>query len=265
MAGDTCIFLHDNSALLANMMLEGNSTPPTQIAQPNVELQDYSVFPMLQASASQPWNSALKNGTSTQNRGSALLTPPSTFSTQSFVGTEMSSRTTPRPSGRHQSRSLTPFLPGADDGEAFPTLGSGGPIKGSKKTHIRRDGPVHGQKEFTHSLADIVRKSPSPSSGQPCKPAKTIKAQSKSRENSALAEAIPPPEHIPWLETGDDVNSAYLKPRQEAFKHGGLRNKFLQRYVVAGSALKGFARMLTRVNIALLKHGIGTILVQQRR
>jgi hypothetical protein len=40
--------------------------------------------------------------------------------------------------------------------------------------------------------------------------------------------AIPAPEHIPWLETGESANRAYLKARAEAFKHGGLRNKFLQ-------------------------------------
>ena len=49
-------------------------------------------------------------------------------------------------------------------------------------------------------------------------------------ENSAAAQAIPNPKHIPWLETGDKANKAYLKARQEAIKHGGLRNKFLQRY-----------------------------------
>ena len=47
--------------------------------------------------------------------------------------------------------------------------------------------------------------------------------------NSAAANAIPAPEHIPWLESGEKVNAAYLKARQDAFKHGGLRNKFLQR------------------------------------
>ncbi|EMR62293.1 putative ccch zinc finger and smr domain containing protein [Eutypa lata UCREL1] len=36
------------------------------------------------------------------------------------------------------------------------------------------------------------------------------------------------PKHIPWLETGDKANKGYLKARQEAIKHGGLRNKFLQ-------------------------------------
>ena len=265
LAGETCIFLHDNSALLANMMLERNSTPPTQIAQPNVELQDYSAFPMLQTPVSQPWNSPMKNGISTRTSGSALLTPPSTFSTQSFIGSDVSSHATSRPSSHHQSRSLTPFLPSADDSEAFPTLGSGGPIKGSKKSHSRRDGPVNGPKEITYSLADIVRKSPSLSPIQPCKTAKTNKAQSKSRENRALAEAIPPPEHIPWLETGNDVNNAYLKARQEALKHGGLRNKFLQRYIVSGVEMKDLAHVLTRTNIVLLRHGTGTILVRRRR
>jgi hypothetical protein len=51
----------------------------------------------------------------------------------------------------------------------------------------------------------------------------------KGGENSATAQAIPMPKHVPWLETGDKANKAYLKARQEAIKHGGLRNKFLQR------------------------------------
>lgn len=49
-------------------------------------------------------------------------------------------------------------------------------------------------------------------------------------ENSAAAQAIPSPQHVPWLETGERANKAYLKARQDAIKHGGLRNKFLQRY-----------------------------------
>lgn len=49
-----------------------------------------------------------------------------------------------------------------------------------------------------------------------------------SRENSSAAMAIPAPTDIPWLDTGTGINAAYMKARQEAFKHGGLRNKFLQ-------------------------------------
>jgi hypothetical protein len=49
------------------------------------------------------------------------------------------------------------------------------------------------------------------------------------RELSAQAQAIPPPSYIPWLQTGGSrANKAYLKLRQEALRHGGLRNKFLQ-------------------------------------
>ena len=59
-------------------------------------------------------------------------------------------------------------------------------------------------------------------------------------ENSATAQAIPNPKHIPWLETGDRANKAYLKARQEAIKHGGLRNKFLQRYAIRPKYLPCF-------------------------
>ena len=48
-------------------------------------------------------------------------------------------------------------------------------------------------------------------------------------ENRA-AQAIPSPRHIPWFETGERANKAYLKARQDAIRHGGLRNKFLQRF-----------------------------------
>jgi DNA-nicking Smr family endonuclease len=50
--------------------------------------------------------------------------------------------------------------------------------------------------------------------------------------DSAAARRIPEPQHIPWLETGAKANSQYLKFRAEAIKHGSVRNKFLQRYVV---------------------------------
>lgn len=40
--------------------------------------------------------------------------------------------------------------------------------------------------------------------------------------------AIPAPTDIPWLKTGESVNKAYLEAREEAFRHGSHRNKFLQ-------------------------------------
>lgn len=79
--------------------------------------------------------------------------------------------------------------------------------------------------------------SPSPTPGasrQDRKIARNGSATSiRNGENSLAAQAILNPKHIPWLETGEKANKAYLKARQEAIKHGGLRNKFLQRYVAA--------------------------------
>ncbi|KAJ0290785.1 hypothetical protein COL154_000742 [Colletotrichum chrysophilum] len=75
--------------------------------------------------------------------------------------------------------------------------------------------------------------SPSPSSASLRQDTKKLGRNGSSTnirngENSAAAQAIPNPKHIPWLETGERANKAYLKARQEAIKHGGLRNKFLQ-------------------------------------
>lgn len=85
-------------------------------------------------------------------------------------------------------------------------------------------------------MADIVKMSPSPAPASPSieskKPGRNgAVASTRNGENSAAALAIPSPKNIPWLETGERANKAYLKSRQEAIKHGGLRNKFLQRYV----------------------------------
>jgi hypothetical protein len=76
--------------------------------------------------------------------------------------------------------------------------------------------------------------SPSPSPGSTRQEVKKLGRNGSSTsirngENSVAAQAIPSPQHVPWLETGDKANKAYLKARQDAIKHGGLRNKFLQR------------------------------------
>jgi hypothetical protein len=47
---------------------------------------------------------------------------------------------------------------------------------------------------------------------------------------------IPPPEHLPWVASGDIVNKAYVKARTEAFKHASQRNKLLQGLVQTGVA-----------------------------
>ncbi len=133
-----------------------------------------------------------------------------------------------RPTSRQSSRPTTPSILSVDDNEAFPSLGASG--KSIKKHHGKRGhGHNNGAKESVPgSLADVVRMSPSPAPGLLRKGLMKSRSYVGSRENSAAANAIPPPEHVPWLETGERANQAYIKARQDAFKHGGLRNKFLQ-------------------------------------
>ena len=111
----------------------------------------------------------------------------------------------------------------------FPSLGTAG-VKGGKKHHGKRGGHGHGHKEnIPNSLADVVRMSPGPAPGLLRKG--LMKSKSSYREVTKIlsaANAIPAPDHVPWLETGARANHEYLKARSDAFKHGGLRNKFLQ-------------------------------------
>ncbi|KAF2459853.1 hypothetical protein BDY21DRAFT_281549 [Lineolata rhizophorae] len=263
LAGETCVFSHDPSALMARMILEsGASTPPTQTVQPN--FQDYDSFPSLQPSGSH--SSSMLGGGPGQfdpalldqmfsNQGAIPTPPPGLSPAAAFVphAAGGGSRSHSRPTSRHASRAPTPSFAGVNDDEAFPSLGaaaataSGAGGKPGKKHHGKRGGHGHGGHGPHHhkespapsSLADLVRMSPSPSPAQQhaqIARGKGGKAGSRNsggaggnmRENSDAARAIPAPEHIPWLETGDATNKAYLKARQEAFKHGGLRNKFLQ-------------------------------------
>ena len=138
-----------------------------------------------------------------------------------------------RPTSRHHSRDPTPSpaIPAVDDNEAFPSLGAAG-IKAAKKHHGKRGGHGHShnnKENVPSSLADVVRMSPSPAPGLLRKGLMKTKSYTGSRENTLAANAIPAPQHVPWLETGAKANQEYLKARQDAFKHGGLRNKFLQR------------------------------------
>ena len=248
LAGDTCVFSHDPAALISDLNIDnGNpmiSTPPTQNIHPSFQVQDYDAFPTLQPAAMNQWAQASSslNAYNTYNfsgsQGARNYT--TTFSNYSegrggpptLLHETASNRSYgSRPTSRHSSRAPTPSIPSVDDTEAFPTLGSA-TAKGVKKHHGKRGGHGHnhGSKEnIPNSLADLVRMSPSPAPGLLRKGLMKTRSYTSSRENSTAALAILPPEHIPWLETGDKANQAYIKARQEAFKHGGLRNKFLQR------------------------------------
>jgi hypothetical protein len=141
------------------------------------------------------------------------------------------SRPQSRPTSRHQHRPDGPIsAPSVDDPEAFPTLASLN-AKRASKHHGQRSRHGHNnfiEKEVIGSLADVVRMSPSPAPSQR-KTEAMKRVRSTATTETAAAQRIPQPQHIPWLETGARANQQYLKYRQEAIKHGSVRNKFLQR------------------------------------
>jgi len=238
LAGDTCIFSHDPSHFMNRLALDESSTPPTQNAQPSFQFQDFNAFPALSALQDQ-WSGSgsFSPANAFSSYQQAGFTPPQGFkSMQGYTSDGSSQRS--RPSSRHQARDSAPSAPALDDTEAFPSLGAVA-TKGGKKHHGKRGGHGHNHKENSapNSLADVVKLSPSPGPGL-MRDGKKLGRNGSSNnirngENSPAAQAIPSPQHVPWLETGDRANKAYLKARQDAIKHGGLRNKFLQRSVVS--------------------------------
>jgi hypothetical protein len=231
LAGDTCIFSHDPSHFMNRLALDGSSTPPLQNAQPSFQFQDHNAFPTLQPSTPDQWSNSYQNANAF-NYPQMGFTPPTAFKNMQGYASDGSNQRS-RPTSRHQARENTPSAPALDDTEAFPSLGAAG--KGGKKHHGKRGGHGHNNKEFLpNSLADVVKMSPSPGPSAIRPDVKKLARNGSSTsirngENSAAAQAIPSPQHVPWLETGERANKAYLKARQDAIKHGGLRNKFLQR------------------------------------
>ncbi|EFX00775.1 ccch zinc finger DNA-binding protein [Grosmannia clavigera kw1407] len=232
-----CRFSHDLSNHICNRLnIDGRNTPPPQIG---VQLHDYNAFPMLQPATPEQLPLFPASG----NYPAVGLTPPPGF--KLTPGGGEISRPRSRPGSRHQvhKESSNQAAPSIDDTDAFPSLGSASSKTAGKKHHGKRGGHGHHKENATgtftpNSLADIVKMSPSPGP-ETVSPAASRQVSRKlgrngssanlrNGENSATAQAIPTPKHIPWLETGDKANKAYLKARQEAIKHGGLRNKFLQ-------------------------------------
>ncbi|KAF7549870.1 hypothetical protein G7046_g8203 [Stylonectria norvegica] len=226
LAGETCIFSHDPANLLNKLALDGASTPPPR-TQGNLQLQDLNSFPSLRPGTPEH----LGGFAGSINFPAVGVTPPPGL--RLFHGAE-SPRNRSRPGSRHQVKDANGSAPAFDDNDAFPSLGSALGKQG-KKHHGKRGGHGHGHKEnfAPSSLADIVKLSPSPTPGSPRLESKKMTRNGstttlRNGENSPAALAIVSPKHIPWLETGERANKAYLKARQEAIKHGGLRNKFLQ-------------------------------------
>ncbi|KAI9698189.1 MAG: hypothetical protein M1836_004191 [Candelina mexicana] len=243
LAGDTCIFSHDPANLVDRLSMDDaaatGGSQQMQDLQANFQLHDLSTFPALQSlqhqMLSDHWSTIYHNpvdGYTYPNiyQTASLASPPPGFQNATPYSSNMPQGNRPGRTSEGQSREALPSVPPVDDTEAFPSLGSSN-IKGGKKHHGKRGGHGHSKENkepAPSSMADIVRMSPSPAPAALKKGLKTRTSYNGNRENSAAAQAIPPPQHIPWLETGERANKLYLTARQEAIKHGGLRNKFLQ-------------------------------------
>lgn len=240
-AGDRCLFSHDPTAMMQQLSIAntGNSTP--QQFPPNFELSNFDSFPALQPTTSNPYDQSIDLDSAgltaalQQQALAAQVAPTHLFPNFIPTGPRHGSKPNSRPGSRQNSRAPTPNQPNFQDDEAFPTLGFAAATKPTKRHHGKRGGHGHHNNSSIptqpSNLADVVRMSPSP--GPNAREAmrrglRNNRSFTSSRENSSAAMAIPAPTDIPWLETGEKANLAYLKARQEAFKHGGLRNKFLQ-------------------------------------
>ena len=255
-AGDSCAFSHDPSSLMSNLSVQDASpamTPPLEYP-PGFQIGDLGSFPSLQNQNQAGSSPNTKLSASHRHQSSDSLHAPSSSALSSRVGLApefIPSRphSHSRPSSRHASPGRAPGssrLSQDEPSEAFPSLGA--IARGPKKHHGKRGhGHAHradkepGLGSGSGSLADVVRMSPNPTSSPRGGSSKGLRARPNyldSRESSsAAAQAIPAPEHIPWLETGERANREYLKARGEAIRHGGARNKFLQRYVECFSFL----------------------------
>lgn len=240
LAGDSCVFSHDPALLINHLNVNDGSglmgSLPSQ--GPSFQVQDYDAFPSLQNTAQSQhmqataspyqFNSSQYSGSPLGN--SYMGTPRRNLEQRSFSGNGPSSSPGSygsRPNSRHRSRDPSPYIP-VEDNEAFPTLGAVA-HKSTRKHHGKRGGHGHGNKENTpNSLADVIRMSPSPAPASLRKGLAKNRSYIGTRDNLAASAAIPAPEHVPWLETGEKTNQAYMKARQEAFRHGAARNRFLQ-------------------------------------
>ncbi|OOF95630.1 hypothetical protein ASPCADRAFT_48969 [Aspergillus carbonarius ITEM 5010] len=234
LAGDGCPFSHDPSALVANLSVADGSPGA---AGTSFHMDSASeAFPPLQSTG----------GVGDQWGGQYISKYPGHLSAfsgnkngpqamQFIVGKRNGSMTNlsrphSRPGSRHQHRELNPAAPSVDDPDAFPTLAA---VSAKNKKHHGKRGPHNrennpSRENLPTSLADVVRMSPSPAPGKGKSSSKTNRDAIKGREHSAAAQAIPPPQNIPWLETGSRANQQYIKYRTEAIRHGTVRNKFLQ-------------------------------------
>lgn len=239
LAGESCPFSHDPSALISNVNARDPNPASPSAGSPFQVDGAADAFPPLQSSAGSedPWanqymgrypaNLATFHGNRHASPGQHPALGRRSGSLTNLVRPQL------RPASRHQNRELNSTAPSVDDPDAFPTLAAVSAKNASKKHHGKRGQASResnvSRENIPSSVADVVRMSPSPAPGKGKSPSKNSR-DFKSRENSAAAQSIPPPQNIPWLETGARSNQQYIKYRTEAIRHGTVRNKFLQRY-----------------------------------
>ncbi|KAL4792555.1 hypothetical protein BDV19DRAFT_368354 [Aspergillus venezuelensis] len=229
LAGDGCPFSHDPSALVANLSVDGN--PSITSAGIAFQVDDApDAFPPLQAT---PGSADQWEGQVGAKYPGYLYGLPGGKNASHLGGKRNGSMTSlsrphSRPGSRHQHRELNLTALSVDDPDAFPTLAAVNAKPSGKKNHGRKNRDNNTARDNgPTSLADVVRMSPSPALGKGKFSSKQSR-EVKGRENSAAAQSIPAPQHIPWLETGSRTNQQYIKYRTEAIRHGTVRNKFLQ-------------------------------------
>ncbi|KAF7592203.1 hypothetical protein BBP40_000544 [Aspergillus hancockii] len=235
LAGDGCPFSHDPSALVANLsMTDGNHQGSTG---PHFHVDSASeAFPPLQSSLGVPDQWAGQYLGKYPAHLSGLMGNKGIPQAMQYVtgkrngSSTNGSRPHSRPGSRHQNRELNPSAPSVDDPDAFPTLAA---VSAKNKKHHGKRGAHNrdanlNKDSMPTSLADVVRMSPSPAVGKG-KTTSRSKEGTKGRENSAAAQSIPPPQNIPWLETGSRANQQYIKFRTDAIRHGTAENEAMRR------------------------------------
>jgi hypothetical protein len=246
LAGEMCQFSHDPSAFMSSLNISDPSAIRNSTPLHGFHLQNQTEqFPSLQNQSHRP---SSHSSLSQANGQFPTFMPMSQQRGQGGYHSQgANSRPHSRPNSRHQNRPDVQSSLSMDDPEAFPTLSSLNTKRSSKHYGPHSHGHGSLEKETPSSLADLVRSSPSSASGP--RRVEAIKKVRSGGQDSSAALKIPPPQYIPWLETGERANQQYLKYRQEAIMHGSLRNKFLQ------SAAQAWNRNDSRAAKALALRG----------
>ncbi|WPH02318.1 Hypothetical protein R9X50_00518100 [Acrodontium crateriforme] len=224
LAGNSCLFSHDPAALVQQLNINGSGAGTPQQMM-NYAAADLDGFTPLRPTTSNPYEEdssidpATLNAVMLQQQQLLGQQHPGVFP---FIpGQRLNSRPGSRPESGYGTRSSTPSQPNFQDDEAFPTLGSAASKPAGKRHHGKRGGHAHNVGSALGVPSNLGLSS-SPNSREAMR-----RGLRNNRSFNVSTTTITAPLILPWLETGN-ANSSYMQLRQEAFKHGGARNRFLQ-------------------------------------